>query len=279
MSFRHIFRGLRMRPGFTAIVTLTLALGIGANTLILSLVYAVLLRPFPYPGPERLARIETRLSKTSGATRGASVYDFDDWQKQQRSFEDIAAYISFSNNLESPAGAQSVGMTMATPSLFSVLGVRPILGRTFTEAENQFDGDVYEVVLGESHWHQTFGGDPHILGRTIQLLGASYTIIDVMPAFCRYPDQTDVWVPLQARYAGYKDQWWRRREIRIHSVLGRRRPQISISQAQSNLHNIADGLGRIYPPTNDGVQINVTPLREVETGKLRHSWCCSGERC
>jgi putative ABC transport system permease protein len=269
MSLRHILRGPMMRPGFTAIVVLTLALGIGANTAIFSLVYAILLRPFPYPEPDRLVRIETRLSRTAGATRGASVYDFDDWRKQQTSFEDIAAYISFSNNLESPAGAQSVGMTMATPSLFSVLGVRPIFGRTFTEEENQSGGDVYKAVLSESLWQQTFGGDPHILGRTIQLRGATYTVVGVMPEFCRYPDRTDVWVPLQARYAGYKDQWWRRREIRIHNVLGRLKPRVSAAQGQANLQSVADGLGRIYPVTNDGVQIHITPLREVETGKLR----------
>jgi putative ABC transport system permease protein len=224
MRFQAV-RTLLARPAFSALVILTLALGIGANTTIFSLVYGILLRPFPYPDADRLYRVETRLSKTTGATRGASVYDLADWREQNRSFVDIAGYISFQNNLEAPnGGAQAVGMTMTTPSLFAVLGIQPLLGRTFTDDENRVGGDVLKAVLSHSLWQETFGGDPHILGRAIRLRGASYTVVGVMPQHFQYPDRTEVWVPLQARYAGYAEDWWKRRDMRIHSVLARLNP-------------------------------------------------------
>jgi putative ABC transport system permease protein len=262
-------RALLARPGFSAIVILTMALGIGANTAIFSLVYAILLRPFPYSEPDRLVRIETKLSKTTGATRGASVYDFDDWRKRNTAFDDIASYVNFSNNLEAPSGAQSVSMTMATPSLFPVLGVAPILGRTFRDEENQPGGDVFKAVLSHALWQETFGADPRILGRVIRLRGASYTVIGVLPAHVQYPDRTEVWVPLHARYAGYADEWWKRRDIRIHSVLARLKQGIGLAQGRSNLQSVADALGGLYPATNDGIQIRLTTLRDAEAGQLR----------
>jgi putative ABC transport system permease protein len=260
---------LWVRPAFSAIVIVILALGIGVNTSMFSLVYAILLRPFPYPDADRLVRIQTQLSETADASRGASVYDFDDWRTQQTGFRDIAAYISFDLNLEGPDAARSVAMTMTTPSLFTVLGVTPLLGRTFTEAENQVGGDVFKAVLSESLWSESFGRDPRVVGRTIRLRGATYTVIGVMPGFCRYPDRTEVWVPLQARYAGYKDDWWKQRDVRIHTVLGRLRPEASLEEARANLQNVADALGRIYPATNSGVRVSLVPLREAEIGTLR----------
>jgi putative ABC transport system permease protein len=263
------FRVLLARPAFSALVILTVALGVGANTTIFSLVYGILLRPFPYPDSDRLSRVETRLSKTTGATRGASVYDLADWREQNRAFADLAGYISFQNNLEAPNGAQAVAMTMTTPALFSVLETRPLLGRTFTEEENRVGGDVLKAVLSHSLWQETFGADPQILGRTIRLRGASYSVIGVMPAGFQYPDRTEVWVPLQSRYAGYADDWWKHRDVRIHAVLGRLKPGMGAENAQADLQSVADGLARQFPTTNDGVQIRLTSLREMESGKLR----------
>jgi len=262
-------RALLARPAFSALVILTVALGVGANTTIFSLVYGILLRPFPYPDPDRLFRIETRLSKTTGATRGASVYDLADWREQNRAFTDLAGYISFDNNLEAPNGAQAVAMTMATPALFSVLETRPFLGRTFTEEENRAGGDVFKAVLSYALWQETFGGDLQILGRTIRLRGASYAIVGVMPPHFQYPDRTEIWVPLQARYAGYLDDWWKQRNTRIHAVLGRLKPGIGIEQARADLQSVADRLAAQFPTTNEGIQIRLTSLREMESGMLR----------
>jgi hypothetical protein len=143
------------------------------------------------------------------------------------------------------------------------------LGRPFREAENQVGGDVLKGVLSESLWSESFGRDPGIVGRTIRLRGASYTVIGVMPGLCRYPDRTKVWVPLQARYAGYKDDWWKQRDVRIHTVLARLRPDASLEQARGDLRNVADALARIYPVTNGGMRVRLVPLREAEVGTLR----------
>jgi putative ABC transport system permease protein len=154
MTFASV-RALLARPAFSALVILTVALGVGANTTIFSLVYGVLLRPFPYAESDRLYRIETKLSKTAGATRGTSVYDLADWREQNRVFSDVAGYVSFQNNLEVPHGAQAVAMTMTTPALFTVFEIQPLLGRTFTDDENRVGGDVLKAVLSHSLWQES----------------------------------------------------------------------------------------------------------------------------
>lgn len=153
---------LLARPGFSALVIFTVALGIGAKTSIFSLVYGILLRPFPYPAPDRLFRFETNLSKSTGA----SVYDLADWREHDRAFTDIAGYITLNNNLEAPNGAQAVAMT--TSALFSVLETQLQLGRVFTDDENRVGGDGLKAVLSYSLWQETFGRHLQILARVIR---------------------------------------------------------------------------------------------------------------
>jgi hypothetical protein len=147
-------------------------------------------------------------------------------------------------------------MTMATPALFSALKIKPLPGRTFTEKENRAGGDGFKAVLTHSLWQETFGGDPQILGRTIRLRGASYFIIGLMPPDFQYPNRTEIWVSLQARYAGYVDEWWKHRDMRIPAVLGRLR--ITAEGAQSDLQSIAAWLAGRFPTTNNGVRIRLT---------------------
>ena len=133
------------RPGFTVVVLLTLALGIGANTTIFSLVYGVLQRPFPYHEPKDLVRVRTEMGRTD-SLHDASIFDARDWREQSASFEDLALYWSVVNTLSGEGSAQSVLMTFATPQLFAVLGVRPALGRVFTDGENRIGGAVNQVI-------------------------------------------------------------------------------------------------------------------------------------
>jgi putative ABC transport system permease protein len=266
---RLALRTFTTAPGLATAVVLTLALSIGATTTIFSLVYAILLRPFPYDSPERLVRVRTETARLTGSVRDASVLDVDDWRAQNASFEELATYWSFVNTLSGDGAAQSVLMTFTTPELFSVLGVRPVLGRVFTPAENRIGGPVNQVVLSYGLWRTRFGGRPGVLGTSIRLRGDLFTVIGVMPPGFRFPDRTDVWVPLMSRYASYRTPWWRDRSVRIHSVLGRLRAGVDVARAEGDLNRVAARLAADFPSTNKDVAIRLVSLREAETGALR----------
>jgi putative ABC transport system permease protein len=268
---RLALRTLALKPGFALALVLTLGLGIGANTTIFTLVHAILLRPFPYPDPERLVRVHTTASRLHDTLREASVFDFQDWRRQNRSFDDLASYWSIDNTLSADRGgpAQSVRMTFATPELFAVLGIGPALGRVFTPAEDVIGGPVNQVVLSHALWESRFGRRPEVLGETIRLRGDTYTVVGVMPAGFRFPDRTDVWVPLMSRYASYPVPWWKDRNFRIHSVLGRLRAGVPIETAQAEMDTVAEGLARDFPTTNHDVAIRLVALRDAETGSIR----------
>ena len=268
-DLRFGVRHLRKQVGFTSIVVLTLSLTVGAATAVFGLFDAILLRPFPFREPDRLVRLRTYEPLTTGTTREASVYDFNDWRKHSHSFEEMAAYTSYSNNITGLGPARRVRMTWATPELFTVLGIQPMLGRVFTPEENQLGGDVRQLLLSYGLWQELFGSDPQVLGRTLQLRGQSFTIIGVMPPGFGYPDATEVWVPLMSRYATYKDEWWKRRDVRIHGVLARLRPEVTQDQAEAEMETIAAGLRRDYPDSNRNIHIRLVSLREAEAGALR----------
>lgn len=268
-TLKQTWRQALQRPGFTIIVVLTLALTIGASTAIFSLFDAVLLRPLPYPSPEQLVRIRTHEPLVAGTVTDASLYDFRDWQEQARTFQGMSAYVTYGNNLTGAGPAQSVRMTFVTPGIFDLLGVKPVIGRTFTKAEDQLGGDVRKVVLSYALWQQLFNGQPSALDRTIQLRAQSYTVIGVMPPGFRAPDRSDVWVPLMARYTTYKDEWWKRRDSRFHEVIGRLKPDVSMEQATSDMGRVMHDLGRQFPETNGKVEAVVVSLRDAMTGEIR----------
>jgi putative ABC transport system permease protein len=252
----------------SVVIVVTLALGIGASTTIFSLIHAILLRPFPYPEAERLIRLHTESSATANL-REASVFDFQDWRTQNRSFEDLAAYWTFVNTLSGVDGAQSVLMTFATPQLFDVLRVKPLVGRVFTPDEDRVGGPVNQVVLSFGLWQTRFGGRPDVLGQTIKLRGDSFTVIGVMPPGFRFPERTEVWVPLMSRYASYPTPWWKDRNVRIHSVLGRLRKEVTLENAQTDMSTVASQLARDFPDTNKTMGVRLVSLRDAEVGSIR----------
>jgi predicted permease len=260
---------LRQRLGANLLVILTMALGIGLATSSYSLADALLLRPFPYAQPEGLVRLDTRLTSGVEEARGVSIEDAKDWLERQRSLTGLAAYIQFDNNLTDGGTTRAIKMTFTNPALFTLLGIQPLLGRTFTEAEDMEGGPVRQLVLSHGLWQSQFGSDTGVLGRTVRLRGDSYTVIGVMPSDFRYPGRSDVWVPLMARYASYANAFWRARDARLHSVLARLRPGVSLDQAQADLGRIAAELAQSYPDSNRGVTAKVTSLREAEAGNLR----------
>jgi putative ABC transport system permease protein len=269
-DIRLAFRQIRRQPGFSLAVILTLGLGIGVSTAIFSLVYGILLRPFPYREPDRLVVVQTVMAGTTGNVRGGSVYDLEDWRRTTRTLETIGAHITFPNTLELDGRAHSVTLTFVSSHLFPMLGVNPALGRTFTEAEDQYGGDVKKAILSHGLWTRVYRSDPGVIGRSITARGDRYTVIGVMPEGFGFPEKTDLWTPLMARYSGYRENtFWQRRDGRLHSVVARLKEGSTIEQASDEMNGIARDLGRQYPDTNAGVQIVLTALREAETGKIR----------
>jgi len=256
-------------PGFSTVVVLTLGLTIGIATAVFSLFDAVFLRPFPYPDAQQLVRVQTYRQQGVSIANGASVYDFWDWQKFNRSFLSLAAYVSFNNNLTGAREAQIVRTAATSPELFKLLGTQPLLGRTFTKSEDEYHGDVRKAVLSYGLWERLFAGDRNALNRVIHLGSQSYRVIGIMPAGFDYPDRTQAWIPLMAMYSANADPWWKLRDMRVNAVLGRLRPSVSLSSAQLDMNRVMSRLAQQYPATNAGVQAHIVGLRQAETGQVR----------
>ena len=257
-------RMLRKSPSFTAVALLTLALGIGANTAIFSAVNSVLLRPLPYKTPDRLAMLwndNRRLGLHEDLT---SYANFADWRSQSRLFEDMAAFSETGADVTGVDRPYEVFGWRVGAHLFSMLGVAPSIGRTFTEQEEQ-TGRGSEVVLSDGLWRERFGADPHALGRTMLMDGAPYVIIGVMPASFQFPDKrTQIWTPLAVSDAAKANRggFW------LH-VLGKLKPGVSIEQARAEMALIGGNLERQYPSSNVGYGVWVVPLLTQVVGNLR----------
>jgi predicted permease len=277
LDLRLAWRQMVRRPGFSVLVVATLGLSMGAATAVFSLFDAILLRPFPFAEPDRLVRVRTYRAGAAEDLADFSIDDFQDWQRTSSTVSDSAAWFSFANNLTGMGPARAVRMAFTTPELFGLLGVAPDLGRAFTARENVIGGDVRQALIGHALWQELFGSSPDAIGRVIQLRGQSYTVIGVLPIGFDYPNRTEVWVPLMARYATYKDEWWKSRDMRIHSVLARLRPGVSMAQAQTEMDAVAAMQARAYPDTNRDIDIRVIALRDAEVGSLKaYVWLVAG---
>lgn len=269
--FHDLRFGLRIllkNPGFAFIAVLTMALGIGANTAIFSVVNAVLLHPLPFPESERLVRVYGRFLATSQENMRASVLEFSDYREQTQSFEDIAAYDDFSANLTPPAGdPERVQALLATPELFSLMKVAPQAGRIFLPDEAQ-DGRDDVVIISDELWRRRFGADPGIVGRAVILNGRNNTIIGIMPRGFDFPQRTDLWKPLWFPADQYDQQ---RRGNRGLEVVARLKPNVSLSAAQAEMDHLSDQLTSQYPRNYEsrGWKIGIVPLLEDYVGSTR----------
>jgi putative ABC transport system permease protein len=258
-DIRYGIRSLARHPGFTAVAVITLALGIGANTAIFSVVNAVLLRPLPFDDPERIVWVWDTPPQLS--TAPAALPDFIDWKEQNRSFAHLAAYLSGSMFLDAGDGTTDTPVGLVTPELFSVFHVSPILGRTFTNEET-LPGRFRVAVLSHSMWQNRFGSDPNVAGRTIQLSGAAYTIIGVMPAGFSYPDRAELWRPLEIDPAKLD------RGPHYLRVVGRLKPGVTLVQAQADMSTIAARLSQQYREKNAGHGVKLERLANVVVGDI-----------
>jgi len=263
----YALRSLRRTPGFTAAAVLTLALGIGANTAIFSIVNGVLLNALPYPEPDRLVAVYSRTPDEASAS--SSYPNFLDWARDSQSFSDLAAFRADDLNLIGRGQPERVAAEMISESFFRLLGVQPILGRSFLAADDRL-GAAPVVLISEGFWRRKFGASPTAIGQTLRLSGTSHVIVGVIPAAFQYYTRNfrpgDVYVPIG---------WWdapgfRDRKVSMGmDVVGRLKPGVSLERADDDLRAVARGLGDRYPDANSGTSVRVVPLESDLSGPAR----------
>jgi putative ABC transport system permease protein len=265
-DIRYAFRILRKQPGFSAIAILTLALGIGANTAIFSIVNAVLLRPLPYPDADRIMV----LNESSGPGQDYSVAlpDYFDWRNDTTVFEHLAATHKESRNLSGIPGRdpERISCASVTRDFFNIVGLPPEIGRTFSEDEDKVGGPPV-VVITDRLWRRVFNADPGVLGRSITLHDQNFTVIGVMPAQVTSPQDSDVWLSMMRR--SNNPAWMDRSHHPMIYVWGKLKPGVTVEQARTEMKGIAARLEQAYPETNKQVYAVVTPLLENLVGKYR----------
>jgi len=264
MDVRVSLRMLRKSPGFTIIAVMTLALGIGANTAIFSLLNTVLLRPLPYKDAERLVTVWGYNKARGYTTDLVSPLDFADWRSQNHVFESMAASTDLQYTLTGRGEPALIIAYAFSADYFRVLGVEPLLGRTFLPEEEQ-PGKNHVAVLSYSMWESRFGGDRDIVGKTITLDAAPYTVVGVMPPEFKYPALTELWTPFTVAAEAAND-----RGYRYLRVMARLKPGVTMQQAQTEMNAIAGRLALEYPKTNkDDDATNLISLRERTSGDVR----------
>lgn len=278
-DLRYALRQLGRSPGFTIVAVVTLALGIGANTAIFSVVNALLLKPLPFPASEQLVAFGSKSKRISDVDVGIgslSYPDFFDFRERNRTFAHLALYRDQQAALTSNEGATNLRGQKTSAEFFDVLGVKPVLGRGFLREDEQAGGGPggFKIVLSHDLWQRQFGGDKNALGRTIELNRRQYVVTGVMPAGFQYPFQNDpvefyVTFAEDAANADGSEPQTEQRGAHSLSGIGRLRPGVSVTQAQADLVTISDNLSKQYPETNTNFSAAVQPLRENIIGDVR----------
>ncbi|MGH9721025.1 MAG: ABC transporter permease [Bryobacteraceae bacterium] len=275
-DFHHGLRSLSRSPSFAAVAILTLALGVGANTAIFSVLQAVVLRDLPYLEPDRIAVMWTK-NIQQNLPDGSSYLNFRDWKEQSREFKQMAAYLrpEFTRGtLTGGAEPERIHIGLAGPGFFELLGALPILGRTLQSADHKATPSA--VVISHSLWQQRFAADPHIVGRTIQLDGASVEVVGVMPPRFELPTaEVQLWQPLWFG-PGWQDPRSRGGDALV--VLGRLSPLATIASARAELDIIAARLRNQYPASNAALGVTTDPLidRVIGPATKRSLWLLFG---
>jgi len=260
-DLRFALRQFAKYPSFTAILVCTLALGIGANTAIFSIVDATFLRPLPYADADRLVALEERTLK--GSDLSVSYPDFLDWCGQQDVFSGIALYHSDSGKLKTAKGAELVSTCFISGDLFSVLGIRPLSGRGFSPGDDR-EGSAPVAWLTHEAWQKHFAGAADVIGRSVLLNGRSVAVAGILPDGFRFHRQVDLFLPL-APFAREQFMTMRENHSDAHG-LGRLKPGVSLASAKTQMEAIARRIEQQYPKINDGITVRVMPLRESLAG-------------
>src|SRR4030095_2610510 len=266
-DLRYSVRMMAKKPGFTAAALIALALGIGANTAIFSVVNAILLRPLAYNSPERIVAFWENNLPNDIKKESTSGPNFAGWKDQAESFEAMAAFYRTSQILSGDGEPERIQGCAVTDGFFTVLKVDPALGRVFLPEEIQ-PGNNRVVILSDGMWRRRFGSDQGIIGKSVTLSGNPYTVVGVMPSNFRNPrpdtrQPTELWMPVSV------DLTKRGRRADFLSVIARMKPDVSIEQARSEMNTIVGRLEEQYTNANAGWTVEIIPLHERFVGDVK----------
>ena len=267
---RHGLRMLRKNPGFAAAAILTLALGIGANTAIFSVVYGVLLRPLPYAQGGQLVVLHHGMPKANLSEMGFSVKEITDYRTESHTLQDVVEHHTMNFLLLDGDSASRVETGVVSANFFDVLGVRPILGRTFV-ASDEVRGGPAVMVLSYKYW-RTLGSDPHIVGKTFRMNRRTFTAIGVLPAIPQYPAASDVYMTTMQCPARSSQDFIADRRSRMMIAFARLKPGVTVDQAQADLSVVAHSMEQAHPdayPPAGGYSMKIAPLRDDLTHRAR----------
>jgi putative ABC transport system permease protein len=264
----YTLRSLRKAPGFALIVIVTLALGIGANTAVFSMIDVLLLRPLPYADSSHLLRLlETKTAGDSSTISDVAPANFIDWQAQSRAFTGVAASEGFHYNLTGNGPPEHIWGGAASAKWFSVLGVHAALGRDFLPEEDA-PAAAPVVILSDQLWRRRFNADPAIVGKVIGLNGGPFTVIGIMPPNSDYREESELWVPLQQQIRPDRMLW---RDSRFLQVIARPKPEITMSQATDDLNRVAAALRQEHTAGDIYGGAAIMPLQKFMTGDIQRT--------
>jgi putative ABC transport system permease protein len=269
-DIRYTLRMLTRNPGFTLVALVTIALGIGANTAIFSIVNAIVFRPLPYSAPQQLVGVWTRDLNRPGTQYPTSLPTFRDWQQQTHVFSGITAYAFNRFHVSGNEGTDETRGCFTTPNFFEVMGVTPVIGRTLQPADDK----EYVAVLGDALWRRRFNADQNVVGKKIVLNSETYTIIGVMPASFRFPTpDIELWASMASVYNVPRNSsigdWVNNRSLRGYRVVGRLQNGMTHEQAQAEMDTVSARLAQAYPDSHAGTGVVLVPLREQMIGTYR----------
>ncbi len=270
-DIRYGLRVLRKNKGFSLAAILTLALGIGANAAIFSLVYGVLIRPLPYQNGSSLVVLHQQEPKANQADIFFSAQDFFDYRDHNHTLSGVVEHHSMNFLLLSKDSAERVNTAVVSPNFFDVLGVKPLLGRTFVAADDMPTSNAV-LILSYSYWMGRHGGDPNIVGKVFQMNNRPHTVIGVLPPIPQYPVENDVYMPTSQCPTRSSQRFIGNRQARMMTAFGRLKPGVRLEQAQADLSTLGTQLQREHPeayPAAAGYTLAVAPLRDDLTRQAR----------
>ena len=251
MDLKYALRSLLKNPGFTALAVIVMALGIGANTAVFSVVNAVLLRPLAYKNPERIVMLGPLWKKTGRVGSNSSAPDFHDWHDQSTAFDAMASYNSEPTAVMAGPVAEYAEIAWVSPEFFKVFGAEPVAGRLFTPEEWKKSG---AAVISQAYWQKRFGGDASALGKTVRMLDRTFTVVGVMAPGFSFPEKTELWI--------FQPEENQHRSAHNYHVVGLLKPDVTIAQAQAQLTSIGDRLSQQYPDSNSEKSAGLVGMRD-----------------
>jgi putative ABC transport system permease protein len=267
----YAFRMMRKNPGFTAVAILTLALGIGANTAIFSVVHSVLLRPLPYPQAQQLIFIRQQEKELGIEDLSFSVKEIEDYRAQNRTLSGLVEYHAMSFTLFGHGDPERVRTGVVSANYFDLFGIQPLLGRTFLPDDDKL-GAPPVLLLSYEYWKNNFGSDPGIVGKTFEMNDKVHTVVGVLPPVPQYPNENDVYMSTSACPFRSSKMHLEDRDMRMMKIFGRLKPGVTVAQASADAATIAAGLKVAYPksyPENAGFTSAATPLQQELTKEAR----------